>query len=260
MSVMVEYIPGASILHKLNPLTKIIWTFAAIALSFMFSSPQAIFCVFLANIAAAAACGVAKQLLPVIKGLAIFALILILFQVFFVTDGRTLFYLIPFANVGRVTDTGLQMSLVMAFRMLATVSTIPILMLTTPMTDVVVVLVEKFKVPFKYAFMFITALRFIPSFMAEMEMILQAQMSRGYESDTRNPVKKLLIVIPLAVPLLVSSVKKTERMAISMEARGFGTGPRSSYRKLDMAGIDFAVLAVFAAVLSSAVIFLNVLN
>lgn len=254
MSVMVEYVHGKSLLHRLNPLTKLIWTFLAIALSFMFSSPFAIFSIFLANVAVAAACGVIKKLLPAIKGLLIFALILILFQIFFVSEGNTLFYIIPFTKIGRITDTGLQMSLVMAARMLATVSPIPILMLTTPMTDLVVVMVDKLKVPFKYAFMFITALRFIPSFMAELETILQAQMSRGYVADTRNPIKKFMIVIPLAVPLLVSSVKKTERMAVSMEARGFGSGPRSSYRKIDIAGIDYAVLAGFAAILCSAVL------
>ena len=153
MSVMVEYINGKSLLHRLNPLTKLIWTFLAIVLSFMFNSPQAIFGIFLANIAIAAACGVIKQLLPAIRGLLIFALILILFQVFFVTEGKTLFYIIPFINIGRVTDTGLRMSLIMASRMLATVSPIPVLMLTTPMTDIVVVMVDKLKVPFKYAFM-----------------------------------------------------------------------------------------------------------
>jgi hypothetical protein len=66
----------------------------------------------------------------------------------------------------------------MAFRMLATVSTIPVLMMTTTMTDLAAVLVEKLKIPFKYAFMFITALRFIPTFSAEMDQIMQAQMSR----------------------------------------------------------------------------------
>jgi energy-coupling factor transport system permease protein len=91
--------------------------------------------------------------------------------------------------------------------------------------------------------------------MSEMEMILQAQMSRGYESDTKNPVKKLMIVIPLAIPLLVSSVKKTERMAVSMEARGFGAGPRSSFRKIDMTVFDYSVLTGFAtAVCISAIL------
>jgi energy-coupling factor transport system permease protein len=138
--------------------------------------------------------------------------------------------------------------------MVATVSTIPILMMTTPMTDMIIVLVEKLKIPFKYAFMFITALRFIPTFMEEMEQILQAQMSRGYHSDTKNPFKKLVIVIPLAIPLLVSSIKKTEKMAISMEVRGFASGPRSYYRKVVMKKADYSTLAALAFIVLASVV------
>jgi energy-coupling factor transport system permease protein len=188
------------------------------------------------------------------KALFIFSFFLILRQIFFVDDGNTLFYLIPYYKFGKVTDIGLNMSLVMSFRMVATVSAIPIMMMTTPMTDLVVVLVEKLKIPFKYAFMFITALRFIPTFMSEMEQILQAQMSRGYHSDTKNSFKKIVIVIPLAIPLLVSSIKKTEKMAISMEARGFASGPRSSYRKVVMNYQDYITIFLFAVVIFTSMI------
>ena len=255
MPAMVEYVSRNSFIHRLNPITKIAWTLAILIICFIFDDPLAIFTVFVSNIAVAAASGVLKNVLPVIKGLFLFSLLLILFQIFFVTEGETLFYVIPYFNIGRVTDVGLKLSLVLSLRMITTVSTIPILMMTTPMTDIVAVLVEKFKIPFNYAFMFITALRFIPTFMGEMEQILQAQMSRGYSSDTRNPLKKLFIVIPLAVPLLVSSVKKTEKIAISMETRGFGSGPRSHYRKIAIKGSDYMVLLVLAtAVLGSIVL------
>jgi len=242
---MVEYIKKDSFIHRLNPMTKIAWTLAVLAMCFIFDSPFAILLILLSNMAAAAVGGIFKNILPVIKGLFVFSLLLILFQIFLVTDGRTLFYAIPYFNMGRVTDVGLQLSITMSLRMLATVSTIPILMMTTPMTDIAAVLVEKFKIPFKYAFMFITALRFIPTFIGEMEQILQAQMSRGYSSDTKNPFKKLIIIIPLAIPLLVSSVKKAEKTAISMEVRGFGSGPRSHYRRIGMSNADYAVLAFF---------------
>ena len=234
MPAMVEYVQKDSFFHRLNPITKIAWSFAVIIISFLFNDPLAIFIILLSNLLIAALSGIIKQVLPVVKALFIFSSLLIIFQIFFVDEGRTLFYAIPYFNIGKVTDTGLSFSLVMSFRMVATVSTIPILMMTTPMTDMVVVLVEKLKIPFKYAFMFITTLRFIPTFMGEMEQILQAQMSRGYNSDTKNPFKKLVIIIPLAIPLLVSSIKKTEKMAISMEVRGFASGPRSYYRKIVM--------------------------
>lgn len=247
MPAMIEYIQKDSFIHRLHPITKILWTFAVLITSFLFNSPLPILIILLSNILVAFASGIIKQILPVIKALFLFSLLLILFQIFFVSDGKTLFYAIPFLNIGRITDVGLNLSLVMSFRMVATVSTIPILMMTTPMTDLVVVLVEKLKIPFKYAFMFITALRFIPTLMGEIEQIMQAQMSRGYNSDTKNPFKKMIIVIPLAIPLLVSSIKKTEKMAISMEARGFASGPRSYYRKIVMRKADFAALVTFAS-------------
>jgi energy-coupling factor transport system permease protein len=249
MPAMVEYIIKESYIHKLNPLTKIIWTFVVLIICFIFDKPLFIFGVFISNLLIAVFSGIIKQVLPVIKGLFLFSLLLILFQIFFVSDGNTLFYLIPYWNAGKITDIGLSLSLVMAFRMLTTVSTIPILMMTTPMTDIVVVLVEKFKIPFKYAFMFITAIRFIPTFLEEMDQILQAQMSRGYHSDTKNPFKKFVIILPLAIPLLVSSVKKTEKMAISMEVRGFGSGKRSHYREIKMNKHDHLVIVSFLIVM-----------
>lgn len=244
MPALVEYIQVDSLVHRLNPLTKIFWTFAVLVISFLFDTPAAIFMVLISNLVIAFISGIIKEIIPVIKGLFIFSLLLIVFQIFFVDEGNTLFYLIPFFDIGRITDIGLNMSLVMSFRMVATVSTIPILMMTTSMTDLVVVMVEKLKIPFKYAFMFITTIRFIPTFMSELDQILQAQMSRGYHADTKNPFKKLVVVIPLAIPLLVSSIKKTEKMAISMEVRGFASGPRSYLRQIDMKRSDYATLAV----------------
>lgn len=247
MPALVEYIPKNSMVHRLNPVTKILWTFTVLILCFVFNEPLPIFIIFLSNLAVAALSGIINRILPVVRGLLIFSFILVLFQIFFVSDGNTLFYVLPFFKAGRITDMGLNLSMIMAFRMLATVSTVPILMMTTPMTDIVVVMVEKLKVPFKYTFMFVTALRFIPTFIAEMEQIMQAQMSRGYCSDTRNPFKKLVIILPLAVPLLISSVKKTENMAISMEVRGFGSGPRSHYREIVMQKADYCTIFLFIA-------------
>ncbi|MGE4284374.1 MAG: energy-coupling factor transporter transmembrane protein EcfT [Clostridia bacterium] len=248
MPALVEYIPADTMIHRLNPITKILWTLAVLTICFLFNEPLAILLVLISNLAVAALSKVLKQVLPAIIGLFIFSIIMVLFQIFLVTEGNTLFYMIPFIDIGRITDVGLEYSAVLALRMLATTSTIPILMTTTQMKDIVVVLTEKCKVPFKYAFMFVTSLRFIPTFMEEMDQILQAQKSRGYDSDTRNPFKKLFIIIPLAIPLLISSVKKAEKMAISMEVRGFGAGPRSYYNQVDMGARDYTVITLLIVV------------
>lgn len=249
MPALVEYIPANTLVHRLNPITKIVWTLAVLSICFILQQPLAVFIVFLSNILVAWLSHVLKNILPAVVGLFIFALILILFQIFLVKEGDTLFYAIPFLNIGRITDRGLEFSALLALRMLTTTSTIPILMTTTQMKDIVVVLTEKCKLPFKYSFMFVTALRFIPTFIEEMDQILQAQRSRGYETDTRNPFKKLFIIIPLAVPLLILSVKKAEKMAISMEVRGFGAGPRSQYNRVDMKYMDYVIIILLVMII-----------
>jgi energy-coupling factor transport system permease protein len=103
--------------------------------------------------------------------------------------------------------------------------------------------------------MFITALRFIPILMDEMGLILQAQMSRGYNSDTRNPLKKLTVIIPLAIPLLVSSIKKTEKTAVSMVVRGFGSGPRSHFKEISMRSADYCIFGMYAMVLAGTIVY-----
>lgn len=255
MNALVEYIPKSSFFHKLNPITKILWTFIVFFLSFLTDSPVFILSVLLTSLILSAFSGIFKNVMPVIKGLFVFSSLLILFQIFFVTEGLTLCYVLPWFKTGRITDRGLALSIVMALRMLTTVSTIPILMMTTPMTDIIVVMVENLKIPFKYTFIFVTALRFIPTFMDEMDHILQAQMSRGYKSDTKNPVQKLIIIIPLAIPLLVSSIKKSERMAVSMEVRGFGCGKRSHYREIRMKATDYCTISVFITTIVASIIF-----
>jgi energy-coupling factor transport system permease protein len=114
-------------------------------------------------------------------------------------------------------------------------------MATTQIKDLVVVLVEKLKIPYPYAFMFVTSLRFVPTFMEEMDQIIQAQSSRAHRLDNKNFVKKFLSICPLAIPLMVTSVKKAERMAISMETRGFGVGKRTNLHVKQFRAIDGVV-------------------
>lgn len=253
MPVLVEYVSGNTLLHKLNPITKVMWSFAVVISCFMTEKPSLILSIFLINLAIAVYAKVFRHVFPVIKGLLIFSLFLILFQIFFVSDGRILFYAVPFLNIGRVTDLGLKLSIILVLRMLAMMSTIPVILTTTRMTDIVIVMVETLRVPYKYAFMLTTVLRFIPLYSSEMHQILQAQMSRGMHSDTRNPFGKFAIMVPLAIPLLAASIKKAEKMAISMEVRGFGSGPRSHLREVRMLLTDYIVLGILLLITATAV-------
>ncbi|MGQ9557361.1 MAG: energy-coupling factor transporter transmembrane component T family protein [Desulfurispora sp.] len=254
MAALLEYTHRDSFLHHLHPATKLLWSIAVLVLSFLTDRPLWILALLLGNLLLAAAGGVLKRMLPVLRSLAIFAAILVLMQVFLIDEGKTLFYLFPAFGAGRITDTGLQLSTLAALRMLATVSTIPLLLLTTRMTDLAAVLVEKCRIPYSYAFMFLTALRLIPTLLDRMEQVLQAQAARGYRTDTKNLLRRILLILPLAIPLLVSTVQKIEQTALSMEMRGFASGPRRSYREIKMQPADFICAGLLMLAVSISII------
>ena len=103
-----------------------------------------------------------------------------------------------------------------------------------------------------YAFSLTTAIRFIPVFTAAMAGIIEAQTARGVSFDTRNIFKKIGLIFPLCVPLLVTSVRKIEGAAISAELRGFNLRKRESgYKNYPIRAADIGVFlfAVTVAVL-----------
>ena len=136
-------------------------------------------------------------------------------------------------------------------------ATLPLaLMLSvTKLGDLSNALVEKLGIPFKYAFTMTTAIRFIPVFASEMAGIMEAQTSRGIELDTKNPFKKIALILPLCAPLLVSSVRKTQSLAIAADLRGFkfrkkGSCLKSySYKLCDMLCFAFSMVLIAATVL-----------
>lgn len=249
--MLIDYVAGNSVMHRLHPLTKIIWTFFVLFMSFLSNSPVFLAALLLSNCLIGALSGIFGRLLPIMKGLFIFSLILIVCQIFFVNDGRTLFYVLPFAELGQVTDQGLHLSVMMSLRMVTTVSTIPLLMMTTRMNDLASAMTVNLRLPYQYVFMFLTALQFIPAYIAEMKRILKAQMARGYHSDTGNAFKKVAVIFPLAVPLLVMAVRRVQTRAVSMEIRGFGRKGRTHFRVVKKSGLDLAAVAVMVAVLGA---------
>ena len=91
------------------------------------------------------------------------------------------------------------------------------------------------------ALMMSISLRFIPTLMDETDKIMKAQMARGVEF-TSGPIKeRIKAIIPLLIPLFVSSFKRAEELATAMEARGYRGGEgRTKYRLLEWEARDTA--------------------
>lgn len=240
MTGILEYAQGDTIVHRLNPLTKMIFSFLLCLSSFLSSSIVLAIIIIAINLVVANLAGITKRAVSLLKTLLKIGIVLFLLQVFFIRTGNKILDL-PFNLY--ITDKGLEFSTLLVLRLIGATMPLVLMLTVTKMSDLTNVFVQKLHIPYKYTFAFITALRFIPIFEYEMRGIIEAQTARGVEFDTKNPIKKLRLVLPLCVPLLISSVKRIEGSAISAELRGFNVRKKDSgYKKYRFNAADYTTI------------------
>ena len=110
-----------------------------------------------------------------------------------------------------------------------------------------------------FAMMMTIALRFIPTLVEETEKIMNAQKSRGADFTSGSIVKRAKALIPLLVPLFVSSFKRAEELATAMECRCYrGDKNRTKFNELKYKSRDFGWM-LFSLLIFATVILLRVL-
>lgn len=115
--------------------------------------------------------------------------------------------------------------------------------------DIAKALVDRFHLSVEYAFMLTTALRFVPNFLKDSEITLDAQSCRGY-SNRGNIFKRIKAYIVVIRPLVMRAVAKSETLALSMELKGFGKNTYKNMPSEPMHAIDYIVL-LLALILST---------
>lgn len=238
---MIEYVPSNSSVHRLNPLSKLVWLLSVMVLALAFTHYVYLLAVLASVILVALLGGVFGKLVPVFRGLMIFSLVMLFLQILFNKSGPVMCYLFAGQYLA-VHQQAWQLGIAMGLRMMAIILSFLIFLATTQYKDITLTLTEKLKLPYSYVFMFMTALRFVPVFLNEMKLVNQAQAARGWTVDGNNLLIKLKAYSPVAVPLVLISLHKAERLAMAMETRGYGSGPRSTYKKLKLELTDKLVL------------------
>ena len=239
MTGLLDYMPGESFLHRLNPLTKLVLAFSLCASCFISRGVYPVLGIMALNLFLAFLGGVLDRSLKVMASLLKLSLLLFIVQVLFIREGEILFNL-PL-NI-RVTRPGLSFSLLFVSRLIAAAMPLTLMLSLTRMSDISNALTRYLGIPYKYTFVLTTALRFIPLFSAEMEAIIEAQIARGVDFDTKNFFRKIRLLLPLCVPLLISSVRKIEGGAISAELRGFNFRKRESgYKRYPLKAADWGI-------------------
>ena len=248
-----QYFPGKSIIHKLDPRVKIILVFLFIVTLFVANDVTSLlinvaFVIVLYVISRIPLKMILKGLKPIIP-IIIFTAIL---NIFFV-DGRVL-WKIGFIEV---TDKGLEMSAIMIIRVLCLIAGTSLLTYTTSpiaLTDALERLMKplnKIKVPVhELAMMMTIALRFIPTLIEETDKIMSAQKARGADMETGSIIQRAKALVPILIPLFVSSFRRADELAMAMECRCYRGGEgRTRMRQLHIRFMDILSILVVAAFL-----------
>ncbi|MBQ8509694.1 MAG: energy-coupling factor transporter transmembrane protein EcfT [Clostridia bacterium] len=238
MKGFLEYIPGDSILHRLDPRTKLLMPLILCLACFAADSILLLFVILLFDVALGYLGGIGKQTLRTLSKLARIMLFLFVLQILFIQRGETL---IPLIAGLRITDEGLRTAALVALRLIAATMPLATLLSLTKLDELADSLVVRCHVPYKYAYGVTAAIRFIPEFSRQMSEIIEAQTARGVEFDTKNPFRRIAMVIPLCVPLLISSVRKIDGTAMAAELRGFNLRGRHNIRCTSRFGLSDGV-------------------
>src|SRR5512142_188321 len=139
----------------------------------------------------------------------------------------------------------------MGLRVMCLVSPFSVILSTTQPRDIIMALVEQVHVPYDYAFLFTTTLRFMPVVGAEVNTISQAQRSRAYPVEGWNPIRKIQALIPISLPIVFIAIEKADRLGLCMDLRGYGSKNRTYLHTFEMRFADWAAVVVMAAAVIS---------
>jgi energy-coupling factor transport system permease protein len=253
-----QYLPGESVVHKLDPRVKIMASFIFIIDLFIINNFLGYIPVFL-FIASAVIISkipfkyIFKGLKPILAIIIITALINV-----FMTSGTVIYSIGPL----NITREGVKLAGFMVIRLILLIVGTSLLTLTTSpisLTDGIESLLNPFKrigVPaHELAMMMTIALRFIPTLIDETDKIMKAQMARGADFESGNIIKRAKNLIPLLVPLFISSFRRADELALAMEARCYRGGVnRTRMKQLKVERRDFAAIAVMVLLVALSVL------
>ena len=260
--ILGRYIPGNSIIHRLDPRSKLLAMFLFILLIFWANNlvTNLLLFVFVFSLVLLSKVPL-KFFLKGIQSMIFIIAFTTLFQLFLTSGGTTIF---QFAFI-RITEAGLSQAGIIFSRFILIIFFSTLLTLTTTplsLSDAVESLLKPlkfFKVPaHEIVLMLSMSLRFVPTLMDDTTRIMNAQRARGVDFGDGKLVQKVKSIIPILIPLFASSFKRADALAIAMEARGYNGGEgRTRFRRLawkrndSLAVISLLILGILLYILKN---------
>ncbi|MGI5881978.1 MAG: energy-coupling factor transporter transmembrane component T family protein, partial [Dethiobacteria bacterium] len=239
-----HYIPGRSLLHRLDPRLKLINLLILIVSLFLIKSFYGLisFALFLLVIFFGSRLP-GRYFLRGLRPILYIILFTLILHIFFTKGGEVYFRY----GVLTVEEAGVFLGLFMTLRLLLLVITTLLITLTTSpvaFADGIEYLLSPLRrvgVPgHEIAMMMTIALRFIPTLMEESDKIRKAQMARGADFESGSILRRARNMVPLLVPLFISAFRRADDLAVAMEARCYrGGDKRTKMRELKTSSLDY---------------------
>ncbi len=257
-----QFFPGNSLIHKLDPRAKIISLLVLIVSLFLCRNFFSLGLLFILSVTAVLVSRISLKVilsgLKMIVALVVFTGVL---QILYNDDGEIWWK--PFEKYDfAVTSGGVYSAVFIIIRIVSLILLSSLLTYTTSptmLTDAI----ERLLSPLKLlkinvnslAMMMTIALRFIPTLIEEINIIMSAQKARGADLETGSIIQRAKALVPIFVPLIVNSFRRAYELAFAMECRCYtGDNKRTRMKVMKLSFRDFLVFAIII-ILVAAVIF-----
>ena len=239
-----HYMPGSSVLHRMDPRIKLISLLILIIALFVVKTFLGFLLFGVFVMAIFISTGLPwRYFFRGLRPIFFIVLLTLILHFLFTKGGQVYFRWGPLT----VEEAGLYLGLFMTMRLvLLVITTIMITLTTSPIAfaDGIEFLLRPFRrigIPgHEIAMMMTIALRFIPTLMEEGDKIRKAQMARGADFETGNIFRRARNMVPLLVPLFVSAFRRADELAVAMEARCYRGGiNRTRMRELHTRPLDY---------------------
>lgn len=244
VSLPISMIPGNSFIHRINPITKLVWVVGYVTLAFSTTNiiilySMAVFAFLLAPLA--------RVTLPLLKAMLVLVPIsssLLALQIIAPAVSKP-WHVIGSIGPLHLYGDGIYYGFVLLGRIVASLLLALVMVMTTHPSDLFTSF-AKLKVPYTLNFMLAMTLQLIPVFEREFGIILSAQKSRGMKG------KGFAAVLPSFVPVFVGAIERVQQLSISLESRGFGSaGIKTSYRQVRARPSDWVIGILGAGVIAT---------
>ena len=258
-----QYFPGDSVVHKLDPRTKLMMVVLYIIALFLAEGFVGY------GVMIAVTVGFIKlskvPLKSMFRGLKSVVLIIVLTAVLniFYTEGTVLVQVwklkVTYEGIIRAVFMVLRIVMLICGTFLLTYTTAPVAL--TDGMELLLNPLKKLKVPVhEMSMMMSMALRFIPTLIEETDKIMSAQKARGADFETGSLVDRAKALLPILVPLFISAFRRADELAIAMESRCYNGGAgRTRMKQLRYEGRDYGAL-IFGVLLIVGMVGLQVIG